>query len=131
MVLLSIIAAAAVGFVLGAVWYGALSGPWVQASGVETDADGKPKGGMSPMVFAISFVIQVIVAGMMRHVFSLSGIETIGAGLVAGAGIGLFFITPWIALNNMYAMRPTKLTVIDGGYATLACAAIGIVLTLF
>ncbi|MBT8153631.1 DUF1761 domain-containing protein [Epibacterium ulvae] len=130
MELLSVFIAAAVGFVLGAVWYGALSKPWIQASGVEIDADGKPKGGMSPVIFAISFVIQLIVAGMMRHVFSLSGIENAGAGLIAGIGVGLFFISPWIALNNMYAMRPKALTIIDGGYATVACGAMGLVLAL-
>lgn len=128
---LNVIVAAAVGFGLGAAWYGLLADPWVKASGVEVDADGKPKGGMSPMIFALSFVIQLIVAGMMRHIFALSGIDTIGAGLIAGLGIGLFFITPWIALNNMYAMRPKLLTVIDGGYATVSCAAVGLVLALF
>ncbi|NSY37367.1 DUF1761 domain-containing protein [Leisingera sp. ANG59] len=127
---LSVVVAAAVAFVLGAVYYGALAKPWIEASGVEYDESGKPKGGQSPMIFAMAFVLQMIVVGMMRHVFSLSGIETLGAGLVGGAGIGLFFISPWIALNNMYGMRPVKLTLIDGGYATLACAAAGLVLTL-
>ncbi len=131
MELLSVFIAAAVGFVLGAVWYGVLSNPWIKASGVEVDADGKPKGGMSPAIFAISFVIQLVVAGMMRHIFSLSGIDSIGAGLLGGIGVGMFFISPWIALNNMYAMRPKALTLIDGGYATLACGAIGLVLALF
>lgn len=128
---LSVIAAAAAAFVLGAVYYGALAKPWVEASGVECDENGKPKGGQSPAVFAIAFVLQLIVAGMMRHVFTLSGIDTLGAGLIGGAGIGLFFISPWIALHNMYGMRPVKLTLIDGGYAMLACAAAGLVLTLF
>jgi hypothetical protein len=73
----------------------------------------------------------LIVAGMMHHVFSLSRIETLGAGFLAGLGIGLFFITPWIALNNLYSMRPRMLTIIDGGYAALACAIMGLILTLF
>ena len=46
-------------------------------------------------------------------------------------GIGLFFISPWIMINNGYGGRPFKLTLIDGGYATLGCAAIGLVLGLF
>lgn len=128
---IGIFAAAAAGFALGAIWYGVLASPWVKASGVECGPDGKPKGGMSPVIFIISFLIQLIVAGMMRHVFALSGIDTLGAGLLAGAGVGAFFISPWIALNNMYAMRPITLTAIDAGYATLACSAIGLVLTLF
>ena len=128
---LSVIVAAAASFVLGAVYYGALAKPWLEASGVECDESGKPKGGQSPMIFAMAFALQLIVAGMMPHVFSLSGIETLGAGLIGGAGIGLFFISPWIMINNAYAGRPFKLTLIDGGYATFGCAVIGAVLTLF
>jgi hypothetical protein len=128
--LLSVIAAAVVSFVAGAVWYMALSKPWVEAVGLELDEDGRPKGGQSPMLFAFTFVMQLIVAGMMRHVFSLSGIDSLGAGLLAGIGVGLFFITPWIGINNAYGNRPAKLTIIDGGYATLACAIMGCVLVL-
>lgn len=128
---LSVVAAAVVSFGIGAGYYGALAKPWIAASGVECDADGQPKGSQNPMTYALAFVLQLIVVGMMRHVFTLSGIDTLGAGLVSGLGIGLFFITPWIALNNLYGGRPVILTVIDGGYATLACAAAGLVLTLF
>lgn len=131
MELINVIVAAAVAFALGAVWYGMLSGPWVAASGVECDENGKPKGGSSPMLFVRAFVLQLIVAGMMRHVFMMGGIDSVSGGLLAGLGIGAFFITPWTALNNSYAMRPVNLTLIDGGYATLACGVMGVVLTLF
>ena len=83
------------------------------------------------MLYVMAFGLQLLVAGMMRHVFALSGIDSIFAGLVAGLGIGLFFITPWIALNNLYSQRPVTLTLIDGGYAALGCAAMGAVLGLF
>jgi len=130
--LVSVICATLAAFIAGAVWYNVLSKPWLGATGIPTDENGRPKGGGSPVViYGLGFVMQLIVAGMMRHVFVLSGIETLGAGLVGGLGIGLFFITPWIALNNMYAMRDRKLTLIDGGYATLACTIMGIVLSLF
>lgn len=131
MEVLNVIVAAAAAWALGSVWYMALAEPWMQASGVPRDAEGKPEGGMSPMLFVGSFILILIVAGMMRHVFALAGIAGAGKGLVSGLGIGLFFITPWIALNNMYSMRPPKLTLIDGGYATLACAVMGLVLVLF
>ncbi|MFV1462492.1 DUF1761 domain-containing protein [Phaeobacter sp. JH20_36] len=131
MEILNVIAAAIAGFVLGAVWYGVLAEPWMQAAKVPRDENGKPTGGQTPAVFVATFVLQLIVAGMMRHVFALSGIDTVGGGLVGGLGVGLFFITPWIMINNLYAVRPLRLSMIDGGYATLACGAIGIVLTLF
>ncbi len=131
MELLSVVSAAAVSFAVGAVWYMVLAEPWMRAAQIPRDAEGKPEGGQDPKIFAMTFVLQLIVAGMMRHVFSLSGIDTIGSGLIAGAGVGLFFISPWIAINNAYGMRPVRLTLIDGGYATLGCAAMGLILTLF
>ena len=127
--MISVFAAAAAGWVFGAVWYMALSKPWLEASGIDCDENGKPKGG-SPLPFVLSAVAMLLVAGMMRHIFGMAGIATAGTGLVSGLGIGLFFIAPWIMINNAYGMRPFKLTLIDGGYATFGCALIGLVLTL-
>ena len=103
----------------------------MQAAKVPRDESGKPINAQNPLLYAGTFVLQLVVAGMMRHVFALSGIDTLGGGLIGGLGIGLFFISPWIMINNLYAARPLRLSLIDGGYATLACAAIGLVLTLF
>ncbi|MDO6730624.1 DUF1761 domain-containing protein [Marinovum sp. 2_MG-2023] len=131
MEIINVIIAAAASFALGAVWYMALANPWMEAAGIERDADGKPKGGQDPKIFALTFVMQLLVAGMMRHTFELSGVDSYGKGIVAGIGIGLFFISPWIVINNLYGNRPLQLSVIDGGYATLACGLMGLVLTLF
>ena len=109
----------------------ALAEPWMQAAGIKRGPDGKPEGGQTGSMFAATFAMQLIVAGMMRHVFELGGIDTVGKGLVSGLGVGLFFIAPWIVINNIYGMRPIKLSVIDGGYAALACTVMGVVLTLF
>ncbi len=128
--ILSVLVAAAAAWGFGAFWYMTLSRPWMDAAGIECDETGKPKGG-SPLPFVLSAIAMILVAGMMRHIFGMSGIDTVGAGLVAGLGIGLFFVSPWIMINNAYGMRPFKLTLIDGGYATLGCALIGLVLTLF
>ncbi|MDG1069835.1 MAG: DUF1761 domain-containing protein, partial [Sulfitobacter sp.] len=50
---------------------------------------------------------------------------------VSGFGIGLFFISPWLMINNAYGGRPFRLTLIDGGYAVIGCTVIGLVLPLF
>ncbi len=78
----------------------------------------------------MSFVCILLVAGMMRHTFALSGIDTLGKGIQSGLGVGLFFISPWIFINTGYSNRPWKLAVIDAGYATAAATIIGAVLTL-
>lgn len=130
MAFLSVIIAALAGWMFGAAWYMSLSKPWIEASGIKTGEDGKPEGN-SPMPYILSAIAMVIVSGMMRHTFASSGIDTIGKGLITGLGIGLFFISPWIMINNAYGGRPFKLTLIDGGYATFGCAVIGLVLQLF
>lgn len=128
--LLSVLLAAVAAWFFGAAWYMALSKPWIRAAGIPVDAKGKPDGNGSPLPFVLSAIAMVIVAGMMRHIFMMAGISTPGAGIVAGLGIGAFFITPWIMINNAYGMRPILLTVIDGGYAIFGSALIGLVLTL-
>lgn len=124
----AVIVAAAVGFAIGALWYGVFSKPWVAASGVPTDENGAPIGANSPVKYAGAFICILIVAGMMRHVFSMAEIDTMIEGLMAGGGVGLFFIAPWITLNVLFSMRPKALALIDGGYAAVACTAIGLVL---
>lgn len=130
MELLRIFLATLVAFAIGAAWYMTLSKPWLKAAGIPCDENGKPVGGQSGRLFLYTFAMQLLVAGMMRHVFHLTGIDSLGEGAVAGLGIGLFFIAPWTAINNAYGMRPAMLTLIDGGYAALACTAMGAVLVL-
>lgn len=127
---IAVLIAAAAGFGFGAIWYKVLANPWMEAAGVSKGPDGNPANS-STLPYILAGVAMVLVAGMMRHTFSLSGIDTLGKGLVSGLGIGLFFISPWIMINNGYGGRPFKLTLIDGGYATFGCAIIGLVLTLF
>ena len=126
---LAVVVAAFAGFAFGAVWYMTLSKQWMEAAGIKADANGRPEGDkMAPYIMAL--VAMILVSGMMRHTFALSGIETFGKGLVSGFGIGLFFISPWIMINNGYTSRPFKLTLIDSGNATFGCAIIGAILTL-
>lgn len=128
---LAVIVAAFAGFIIGAIYYGALSKPWMEASGVPVGEDGKPLNSSNPTPYIVSFVMILLVAGMMRHSFALSGIDTVGKGLISGLGVGAFFIAPWIFINTGYSDRPWKLAVIDSGYAILAAGAIGTVLMLF
>ena len=127
---LSVIVAAVCGFAFGAVWYMTLAKTWVVAAGIKVDENGKPVND-GPLPYIMAFVAMILVAGMMRHTFAMAGIDTIMKGLVSGLGVGLFFISPWIMINNAYGNRPFKLTLIDGGYATFGCAVMGAVLGLF
>ncbi|MDC0737773.1 DUF1761 domain-containing protein [Cognatishimia sp. SS12] len=128
---INVIVAAVAAFAFGAVWYMSLAKPWMTAAEIEVGEDGRPANSDDKVPYLISMVCLIIVAGMMRHIFALAGIEGVGKGLVAGLGIGLFLATPWIATNYSFAGKSRKLILIDGGYATFGCTVMGIVLTLF
>lgn len=129
MSVLSVLAAAAASWIFGAIYYMLLAKPWTEASGIAVDENGKPVG-QSPLPFLISAVCMILVAGMMRHMFSMAQITTLSGAALAGLGVGAFFISPWIFLNNAYGMRPIKLSVIDAGYAICGATIMGVVLTL-
>lgn len=128
---LAVLIAALGCFATGAAWYMTLGKPWMEDVGIETGPDGKPTGEMSPMPFVISAIAALALAGMMRHIFAMAGIDGAGKGLVSGLGIGLFMIAPWIAMNYAYARRPPRLIMIDGGYAVLGPGVVGLILGLF
>ena len=132
MELINVVVAGLASFGFGAVWYMSLSKPWLAASGVAVDPDtGQPANASNPVPYVTSLIASIMVAGMMRHVFELSAIDTIAKGAMSGFGIGLFLITPWIATFYAFNNKPRALLLIDGGYATIGCSLIGIVLMLF
>ncbi len=131
MEILNVIAAATGAFAFGAFWYITFSKQWMKAADIPMDVNGKPMGNGSPMPFVIGFIAMILVAGMMRHVFHISGIVTLGGGLVAGFGIGAFFVAPWLAMNYAFAMRKSALTIIDGINVIVGCSIMGVILSAF
>jgi hypothetical protein len=128
---INVLAAALGAFAFGAVWYIAMSKPWIAAAEIAVDANGRPQGNGSMMPFVVGLLAMVVVAGMMRHVFASSGIVSIGGSVVAGLGIGAFLITPWMAMNYAFSMRKPALTVIDGVNSVVGCGIMGLILALF
>jgi hypothetical protein len=127
----NVVVAALAAFVFGAVWYSLLSKPWIAASGIATDASGKPVNASSPAPFVVGGIAMVVTAVMMRHVFGIGGIDTVTEAIVAGGGLGAFLVVPWIAMNYAFANRPGTLWVIDSVNAIVGCAIMGVVLVLF
>ena len=102
----------------------------MKATGI-TEAQVEGGAMKSPGPYIISAIMLLVVAGMMRHGLTMAGVETVGQSALAGFGIGAFMATPWIVTNHAYSMKPRTLTLIDGGYATIGCTVIGLVLGLF
>ena len=68
---------------------------------------------------------------MMRHIFQMAGVDTLGKGVTIGLGLGLFIAAPWIVNNVMFSNKPKQLILIDGGYAAGGSTVAGVVLSLF
>lgn len=131
MEVLNVIVAALAAFAFGAVWYMSMSKAWIAAAELPVDASGKPQGSGGAMPFVVGLVAMLVVAGMMRHILAMSGLTTIGGGIMGGAGIGAFLITPWVAMNYAFGMRKPMLTVIDGVNSIVGCTVMGAVLNAF
>ncbi|CAN1562351.1 Protein of unknown function DUF1761 [Paracoccaceae bacterium] len=131
MEILNVIVAGFAAFAFGAVWYMSMSKPWMAAAEIKKGPDGKPanNGGMMP--FVIGLLGMILAAGMMRHIFGMTAIDTIGKGVTSGLGIGAFSVMPWVAMNYAFGQRKPMLTVIDGINVIVGCGIIGLVLMLF
>jgi hypothetical protein len=129
--ILNVLVAAIAAFAFGAVWYMSMSKPWMEAAGIAVGADGRPVNSADKTPFIIGLIGMVLCAGMMRHIFIMAAIDTVGKGLLSGLGIGAFLVMPWVAMNYAFAARPSKLTYIDGVNVVVGCGIIGLVLTLF
>ena len=128
---LVVILATVVAYAFGAFWYIFMSKPWMVAAGIPMDASGKPTRNGGAMPFVIGFVATLLVAGMMRHIFVQSHLETVGLGAMGGFGIGAFLITPWVAMNYTFSGRPFQLTLIDGANSVVGCTLMGIIFGAF
>ena len=62
----AVIAAAIATFAVGAGYYMALAKPWMEASGIEADVDGRPTGDASPLPYIVSFVMIILVLAWVR-----------------------------------------------------------------
>ncbi|WP_010140573.1 DUF1761 family protein [Oceanicola sp. S124] len=99
MVVLPVILAAVADFAAGIAWYMSHSSPWTKAAGIACVETGKPVNA-GPMPLVIGVVTMLLVAGMMRHMLAMAGKSPL-----VGRGVGVFFITPWMAMNNACAQR--------------------------
>ena len=122
-----VVIAGVAGYAFGALWYGLLGARWQAEVGL-TAEEVKPSGNLGPYILGV--VANIIVAGMMRHVFVAAGVAGPLAAAVSGLGVGLFFAGSYIAINYAFARRSMALSLIDIGHAAGSATVIGLALGL-
>ncbi len=104
--------AAIAGYVFGAVYYMALSKPWLAAS-EKTEADIKNGSGVLPFVlaFVAAIVMAHMLAGILGHLGP--GQVTLRNGLISAAFIWVGFVATTTTVNYAFQGRKAALTLID------------------
>ena len=125
----AVLMAAVAAWMLGALWYSALSKPWMTAAGVSKAGIEESSGtvrGFLPFVlaFAAALVMAWVLAGIMGHLGQLS----IRNGVISAAFCWLGFVITTMAVNYTFGQRRPLLLLIDGGYWLAALVVMGAVI---
>ena len=119
---LAVVFAAIAAFVIGALYYGLMSKPWMKAARLS------PQGtGMNPVIFMTSFLAELVMAWVMAGVIGHlgSGEVTLWNGIISGAFVWLGFIATTLVVNQRYEGFGWDLTIIDGLHWLLVSLAMG------
>lgn len=116
---IAVLVAAAVSFMFGGIWYGALAKPWMAAAGIdEATMAASKEAGKTTMLMIRAFlgvlVMAWVLAGLIGHLGS--GQVTIYNGLISGAFVWLGFVATTLVTNHGFQMQTFQLTLIDGGH---------------
>ena len=125
---LAVVVAAVAVWLFGAVWYTALSKPWMRAARIDLSTAKK-----SILPFIISFVTELIMAAVFALVVGAmtGGEPTLVAGLVFGFVLWLGFVATTLTANHRYENFGWDLTLIDGGHWLGVLLIIGAVIGWF
>ncbi|MDX1502038.1 MAG: DUF1761 domain-containing protein [Thermoanaerobaculia bacterium] len=122
----AVLSAAVANFVIGGIWYSpALFGKiWMRANGF-TEAD--LKGGSAARIFGFAFLFCLAMAANLAAF--LSGPETTFAfAVAAGVAAGLGWAALGLAVVALFERRSWSYILVNGGYLTVAFAAMGAIL---
>jgi hypothetical protein len=126
---LAVLAATAVSFLLGGVWYGAFGQTWLEA--LNRRKEDLPKGPVPYITAALgSFVNAAMLACFIQWLDHDPERQwNIGHGLALGAATALGFLGASTAKHYAFANWPTKLFAIDFGVDLIGFMLMGAILT--
>ncbi len=109
----AVIVAAIASFLFGALWYGALSRPWMEAVGKSADELSNASPAM--LIAAVcQLVMAFVLAGLIGHLGE--GQVTTMNGIISGAFVWAGFVLTTLATNHAFQDGNWKLAMIDGGH---------------
>lgn len=126
---LGIVAAAALGFVVGGLWYGPVFGKvWAAARGLTDEA--LKEGFNAPLVFGLVALLNLFSSFILDHVLATYGEPDLHLSMMISGGLALGFILPAMGVNYLFSRLSLKLYAIDAAYWLLVYTLMGAVLFL-
>ena len=125
----AMLACVAASMALGYVWYSmpVFGRTWMQLIGKTEE---ELKKGTGPAM-GIALVLSFIAAYVFAHVLDYVSAETWMEGVTTAGWMWFGFIFAIVWMQNIFAQRPFKLTVINSGYHLVQFLIFGIILTLW
>jgi len=119
---LAILAAAAISFLIGGVWYSPIlfAKRWQQLTGL---SDERLKQASMARIFGLAFVCSLVMAANLAAF--LGAKATVGFGLAAGAATGIGWVAMCFAVNDLFERRPLALWLINSGYHVVSLTLMG------
>lgn len=134
----AIVVAAVAGWLVGALWYTALSRPWLAAQGRTAESLRQEQAALKGSFgfyrpFVIAFIGAVIMAWILAGVLGHlgPGQVTIKNGVISGAFVWLGFVATTMATNYAFGGRKLALYAIDATHWLLVLAIMGAVIGAF
>ncbi len=124
----ALIAAAAIQWVIGAIWYGMIfKKSWKSLVG---DAGQIPPG-RTVFTMICSYVASLVLCYVLGSLIMLSGTVAFMGGLALGVVCWLGFMAPQLFAQHIFERRPVNLFAINAGYWVVAMAISGGVLAVW
>jgi hypothetical protein len=117
----AVLAAAAASFLFGGIWYGVLSGPWMEARGLSPAEMEKARAeAQAPGIYAIACVAELIMAwmfaGLLLHLSRGGTAPSVLNGIISGFFLWFGFVVTTVIVNYAFQGARRSLMLIDGAH---------------
>lgn len=133
--LTGVLIGAVAAWIFGAIYYGVLGRHWIAAMGRSVE-DFKAEQAARPGIvkaspFILSFIAEIVMGLVLYGILTHSGLFYARAGAITGAFCWFGFVLTTIIVNNGYAGRSWRLSLIDALHWLGALVIIGAVVGYF
>ena len=128
---LAVVVSAVAYWVLGAVWYGLFSAPFIALMRWRPEDVARIEAEGAAPQLAVVFLCSLVLAYVLAHFVKFTGAEDIWQGAQAGFWLWLGFVATTNLNTVLFEFRPLGLYLINNGYHLVAMLGMGALLAVW